>query len=132
MYVLFVLHSFKLVVDTYQLFLLFKSFYILFIYYLFSFLSVFLFSFHFVYVCVCIEYSLFSRFYQKQHEQQCFTIGRPDSVLFFRLYRARKNLQGSNSVKKQVDGVIGNTKWPIFLLFLFYFYAIIFLYTTNK
>ena len=66
MFVLFVLHGFKLVVDTYQLFLLFKftslgqwlsylyfrawiiSFYILFIYYLFSFLSVFLFSFHFV------------------------------------------------------------------------------------
>ena len=80
MYVLFVLHGFKLVVDTYQLFLLFKitslgqwlsylyfrawiiSFYILSIYYLFSFLSVFLFSFHFVYVCVCIDYSCFQGF----------------------------------------------------------------------
>jgi hypothetical protein len=79
-YVLFALHGFKLVVDTYQLFLLFKitllgqwlsylyfraciiSVYILFIYYLFSFLSVFLFSFHFVYVCVCIDYSCFQDF----------------------------------------------------------------------
>jgi hypothetical protein len=68
MYVLFVLHGFKLVVGTYQLFLLFKitslgqwlSYlyfkpwiifcYILFIYYLFSFLSVFLFSYKCVFV----------------------------------------------------------------------------------